>query len=70
MLCLKSIFASDELTMEPCCALKYYPAVDACQSEKVPLVADFLLPNILINLFLILFYIFIRMETQKQSVGL
>ena len=22
--------------MEPCCALKYYPAVDACQSEKVP----------------------------------
>ena len=21
--------------MEPCCALKYYPAVDACQSEKV-----------------------------------
>ena len=26
---------SDELTMEPCCALKYYPAVDACQSEKV-----------------------------------
>ena len=27
----------DELTMEPCCALKYYPAVDACQSEKVHL---------------------------------
>ena len=25
----------DELTMEPCCALRYYPAVDACQCEKV-----------------------------------
>ena len=25
----------DELMMEPCCALKYYPAVDVCQNEKV-----------------------------------
>ena len=24
----------DELTMEPCCALKYYPEVDVLQSEK------------------------------------
>ena len=24
----------DELTMEPCCALKYYPQIDVCQSEK------------------------------------
>ena len=32
---LVSAIATDELTMEPCCALKYYPAVDACQSEKV-----------------------------------
>ena len=24
----------DEMTMEPCCALKYYPAIDVCQSEK------------------------------------
>ena len=22
------------MTMEPCCALKYYPAIDVCQSEK------------------------------------
>ena len=22
--------------MEPCCALKYYPAVEVCQNEKVP----------------------------------
>ena len=35
---LVSAIASDELTMEPCCALKYYPAVDACQSEKVFLI--------------------------------
>ena len=28
----------DELMMEPCCALKYYPAVDVCQNEKVVLV--------------------------------
>ena len=26
---------SDELMMEPCCALKYYPAVEVCQNEKV-----------------------------------
>ena len=26
---------TDEMTMEPCCALKYYPAIDVCQSEKV-----------------------------------
>ena len=25
----------DELAMEPCCALKYYPQIDVCQSEKV-----------------------------------
>ena len=24
----------DELAMEPCCALKYYPQIDVCQSEK------------------------------------
>ena len=24
----------DELIMEPCCALKYYPQIDVCQSEK------------------------------------
>ena len=24
----------DELVMEPCCALKYYPQIDVCQSEK------------------------------------
>ena len=38
--------------MEPCCALKYYPAVDACQSEKVPSITllikiDKITPNIL-----------------------
>ena len=24
----------DDLTMEPCCALKHFPQVDLCQSEK------------------------------------
>ena len=24
----------DELDLEPCCALKYFPALDVCQSEK------------------------------------
>ena len=24
----------DDLTMEPCCALKYFSEVDVCQNEK------------------------------------
>jgi hypothetical protein len=24
----------DELMMEPCCALKYYPEIDTCVNEK------------------------------------
>ena len=24
----------DELMMEPCCALKYFPELEVCQSEK------------------------------------
>ena len=31
---------SDELMMEPCCALKYYPAVEVCQNEKVATFMD------------------------------
>ena len=27
-------WAIDDMTMEPCCALKYFPEVDICQSEK------------------------------------
>ena len=26
--------------MEPCCALKYYPAVEVCQNEKVATYMD------------------------------
>ena len=26
--------------MEPCCALKYYPAVEVCQNEKVATFMD------------------------------
>ena len=24
----------DDMSMEPCCALKYFPELDVCQSEK------------------------------------
>ena len=69
---LVSAIASDELTMEPCCALKYYPAVDACQSEKVFFftLSRNIFIIILFVIIRILFFIIInpdRMVTQKPS---
>ena len=35
----KNVFLSpDDLSMEACCAIKYFPEVDSLQSEKVLLI--------------------------------
>ena len=31
----------DELMMEPCCALKYYPEIETCVNEKQVIVHNF-----------------------------
>ena len=31
----------DELMMEPCCALKYYPEIETCVNEKQVIFHDF-----------------------------
>ena len=32
----------DELMMEPCCALKYYPEIETCVNEKQVIVYNFM----------------------------
>ena len=32
--CFSQYWAVDDMSMEPCCALKYFPQLDVCQSEK------------------------------------